>query len=149
MTQPSSYAYQWENNGASISGATDASYELQATDVGATITCILTASNAGGSTTATSAPTQAVAASTIVPLLGGDSVTFEGGTLGIWVSTTGGATMTNSATVPHTGARRTKIVTGAPTSSGPYTSAIYVVAGDALTFNPWAYAPDVGGQISA
>jgi hypothetical protein len=45
-----------------ISGATSSSYVLQASDVGSTIRSVVTATNAGGSTPATSAATSTVAA---------------------------------------------------------------------------------------
>ncbi|HET8687965.1 MAG TPA: hypothetical protein VFM18_15115, partial [Methanosarcina sp.] len=51
---PSSYAYQWQRAGANISGATSSSYLLQSADVGQAITCIVTATNGNGSTSATS-----------------------------------------------------------------------------------------------
>jgi hypothetical protein len=46
---------QWKRGGANISSATAATYVLQAADIGATITCTKTATNDGGSTSATSA----------------------------------------------------------------------------------------------
>lgn len=58
----SAYAYQWKNAGVNIGGATDDSYELQATDEGDVITVTVTATNSRGSTAATSAGTGAIAA---------------------------------------------------------------------------------------
>lgn len=52
---PTSYTYQWKNNASDISGATASTYVLQTSDVGDTITVAVTAINASGSTTATSA----------------------------------------------------------------------------------------------
>ena len=62
---PASYAYKWENcttatTCAAISGATAATYVVASTDVGRTIEVIVTATNTGGSPTATSAQTVAV-----------------------------------------------------------------------------------------
>jgi hypothetical protein len=61
---PDSYAYQWQDctssGCTSISGATSSSYTLQASDVGDTIDVIVTATNAGGSASQTSAQTGAV-----------------------------------------------------------------------------------------
>lgn len=51
---PTSYAYQWLRAGASISGATAATYVLVTADEGTAITCRVTATNAGGSASATS-----------------------------------------------------------------------------------------------
>jgi len=50
-----SFAYQWRRGGSDIPGATGTSYTLTSTDVGSNITFRVTATNAGGSTTATSA----------------------------------------------------------------------------------------------
>ncbi len=66
---PTSYAYQWQDcnsSGAScssISGATASSYTLQASDVGDTVRVAVTASNAGGSGSASSSQTAVVTSS--------------------------------------------------------------------------------------
>ena len=59
---PDSYAYQWNRSGVPIAGATANTRVLAAADVGATMTCTVTATNEGVSTSKTSAPTAAVAA---------------------------------------------------------------------------------------
>jgi hypothetical protein len=66
---PTSYAYQWQDcatasSCSNISGATSSTYTLQSTDVSKTIDVVVTATNAGGSTPATSAQTATVTAST-------------------------------------------------------------------------------------
>jgi hypothetical protein len=81
---PSSYAYQWQDcntSGASctnISGATSSTYTLQASDVGSTIRSLITATNAGGSTSANSAATSTVTttapANTTAPAVTGQTV---------------------------------------------------------------------------
>jgi hypothetical protein len=92
---PTSYAYQWQDcntSGASctnIGGATEATYKLTASDVGSTIRVVVTATNEGGSTPATSHATAKVTAaasppppaptSTALPDIGG--TTTEGETL--------------------------------------------------------------------
>lgn len=59
---PTSYAYQWQrNNTTNIGGATSSTYLLTLSDVGSTINCRVTASNASGSNTANSNSTAAVA----------------------------------------------------------------------------------------
>jgi hypothetical protein len=80
---PSSYGYQWQHCSSSsscsnISGATGSSYTLQASDVGDTIDVVVTATNIGGSRSATSAQTGSVQApppaapvNTAVPTIGG------------------------------------------------------------------------------
>jgi hypothetical protein len=68
-TPPLSFAYAWEdcdtsgNNCTAINGATSTSYTLQSGDLGHTIRAVVTASNTGGSSPATSAATAVVAAS--------------------------------------------------------------------------------------
>ena len=55
LNSPTGYAYQWQRNGANISGATTNTYTLATNatpslaDEGKDITCIVTATNAGGS----------------------------------------------------------------------------------------------------
>lgn len=49
------YSYQWKRGGTNIGGATSSSYVLVTADIGTTITAVVTATNAGGSTSATSA----------------------------------------------------------------------------------------------
>jgi thermitase len=84
---PTGFAYQWRHcdgsgaNCSDIVGATTASYTLVAADVGATIRVAVTASNTGGSSTASSAPTGVV-----------QSASGSGGTFGL---TTVGANSDN------------------------------------------------------
>ena len=52
---PTSYAYQWKRGGTSIAGETAATHTIVAADQGTTLTCTVTATNANGSTAATSA----------------------------------------------------------------------------------------------
>ena len=42
------FAYQWNRNGSSISGATGSTYKVQIADEGSSLTCTVTASNATG-----------------------------------------------------------------------------------------------------
>ncbi len=76
---PTSYAYQWQDCNAagegcsSIGAATSASYRLAAGDVGHTVRVVVSASNAGGSTSASSAPTALVSAAPAAELLLGSS----------------------------------------------------------------------------
>ena len=63
-----SYAYQWRRcdaagaNCVDIAGATGSTYDLTAADVGSTIRVIVTATNAGGSDSASSAASAPVTA---------------------------------------------------------------------------------------
>jgi hypothetical protein len=77
MNASGTYSYQWQdcdtsgNNCSPITGATSSSYTLAATDVGDTIRAVVTASNAGGSTPATSNATAMVNAASTPPPSGG------------------------------------------------------------------------------
>ncbi|AKF13575.1 putative YapH protein [Sinorhizobium phage phiN3] len=53
-SNPISYAYQWKSNGVAISGATNSTYTLTANETGDSVTVSVTATNAAGSTEATS-----------------------------------------------------------------------------------------------
>ncbi|MGQ0446144.1 MAG: right-handed parallel beta-helix repeat-containing protein [Beijerinckiaceae bacterium] len=46
--RPRNYAYQWQNEGSNIAGATGSSYTLQTKDIGALITVMVTPSNGAG-----------------------------------------------------------------------------------------------------
>jgi hypothetical protein len=73
-TAPISYGYQWQrcdSAGAtcsSVSGATAQAYLLGAADVGSTLRLLVTASNAGGSSSAASPATAVVSATATPPL---------------------------------------------------------------------------------
>jgi hypothetical protein len=66
---PTSYAYQWQDctttGCTNIAGATSSSYTLQSSDVGDTIDAIVTATNAGGSSSATSGQTGTVTSASV------------------------------------------------------------------------------------
>jgi lysophospholipase L1-like esterase len=70
---PTGYAYQWRRCNstggtcANISGATNASYVPTGPDVGSTIRVVVTATNPGGSTPATSDPTDVITAAAFAP----------------------------------------------------------------------------------
>ena len=99
-TEPISYSYQWEQcNGSGkeceeLSGATGATLGLVSSLVGDTVRVIVTASNSGGSTSATSAATSVIAAllpgNTELPSIGGllqDGQTLTAAT-GSWSGST-------------------------------------------------------------
>jgi hypothetical protein len=81
---PTSFSYQWEDCNTSgegcsnVSGATSSSYKLAAGDVGHTLRVVVTASNAGGSTKASSAATAKVLPlvpnNTVLPSVSGSAV---------------------------------------------------------------------------
>src|SRR5450755_2906662 len=51
---PTGYAYQWYRNGTPLAGFTTSTYTLGTLDEGTTLTCVVTASNAGGQASSTS-----------------------------------------------------------------------------------------------
>lgn len=59
---PDAYAFQWRRNGEHIIGATANTRLLAAADVGALMSCTVTATNLGVVNSATSLPTTAIAA---------------------------------------------------------------------------------------
>lgn len=59
---PDSYAYQWNRSGVPIAGATASTRLLAVEDVGATMSCTVTATKSGVPSSATSLPTTAIAA---------------------------------------------------------------------------------------
>jgi virginiamycin B lyase len=61
------YSYQWYRDGVPITGAMGQTYTVQAADQGHTLTCAVTATDAGGSATATSAGVQILAAAEAAP----------------------------------------------------------------------------------
>ena len=102
IDSPTSYAYQWEDCYTlgvvctAIGGATASGYVLAATDAGYTIRAVVTATNQGGSSSATSAQTAAVTmppvpSATALPAISGQPV--KGQTL-----TTTNGTWANSPT---------------------------------------------------
>lgn len=59
-TSSPTYAYAWLRNGSAISGATSSTYTAVASDNGTSLSCRVTATNTGGSNTATSSATSSV-----------------------------------------------------------------------------------------
>lgn len=122
---PSSYAYQWTRAGSPISGATASTYSPIAADVGSTLTVTVTATNAGGSAAATSAPTSAIiAAAAPSPTLGAVTVSPASATVGVaFTGSVTGLTSGSSPSLSGTGSAGLSIsgnsITGTPTTAGP------------------------------
>lgn len=53
-SSPTGYAYTWERNGTAIPGAASAAYRIQVADEASRLACVVTATGAAGSSTATS-----------------------------------------------------------------------------------------------
>ena len=107
ITTPT-YAYQWQRNGGNIGGATSSSYTITSTDVGATVRCVVTATNPFGSTAANSNTSSTVAA--IVPnapTIGTATAGEEQATVPFtalsFPTQTGGATITNYQAISSPG----------------------------------------------
>jgi len=83
---PTGYAYQWKRGGVAIGGATASTYTLVNADNGTTITVTVTASNAIGSTAATSAGTAIsnLPVNTVLPVISGGTAAAISTTDGTW-----------------------------------------------------------------
>lgn len=91
---PTSYSYQWKRGVTNV-GSDQNTYVLVAGDVGSTITVTVTATNAGGSTAATSDPTAAIASMYLLR----DTFTDVNGTaLGSHTMTVGGGWTADAGT---------------------------------------------------
>ena len=131
-----SYAYQWQDCNslgeacAAIGGATASGYTLQASDVGKTIRVVVTASNTGGATPATSEKTATVLieapVNTVLPLVTGTAQ--QGQTLsstnGTWNnSPTGYTYQWQDCNAAGEAARRSAAPPAPPTNPSKPTSA--------------------------
>jgi hypothetical protein len=72
---PTSFSYGWTRNGVAIAGATQASYDTTAADLGAAVAAVVTASNTAGTASATSTAVSVAAA--VVPTLGAHGLAFH------------------------------------------------------------------------
>jgi hypothetical protein len=52
MGEPTAYAYAWHNDGVAVAGATDPTYTVQPDDSGHSLACVVSATNALGTTAA-------------------------------------------------------------------------------------------------
>ena len=116
INSPTSFAYQWKRGATNI-GTNSSTYTLVAADSNAAITCVVTATNASGSTPATSntitAQTYTAPANTVAPVISGST------TLGsVLSSTTGFWTGNPSPTVSYQWKRG---ATNIGTNSSTYT----------------------------
>lgn len=93
LNSPNTYTYQWLRNGLDIVGSTTNTYTLTATDVGTSISCLVNATNSGGTTGRVSNSLgpiiSGIPLNRTLPVLTGSSV--EGGqittSLGTWTNT--------------------------------------------------------------
>jgi hypothetical protein len=97
-----SFAYQWERDGVEIADATASTYDVTASDIGPQITCVVTATNAGGSASSESAAV-IYADETHLPLTSigvssaGITAADAGTTVQSWAASLGGIAATLAA----------------------------------------------------
>ncbi len=141
---PTAYAYQWRRcdttgaNCTAVAGATGSTYALTSADIGFTVRSSVTATNAAGSSTASSAPTAVVVAAVTVSttslpnaVLGSAytaTLAASGGTAPYSWSVTSGSVPPGMTLSPSTG-----VISGTPTASGTFAFTAQVSDGNSRT----------------
>jgi hypothetical protein len=100
VSAPVTYAYQWWRTtpagvATPIPGATAASYQVATADVGFTITCVITATNPGGSIQVTTTTTGTIGLADVIIT----SLTYPAGTIAAGTAVTFGAVVKNQGTI--------------------------------------------------
>ncbi len=141
---PTSYAYAWLRDGTAISGATSATYTVASADEGKSLTCRVTATNTGGSASATSNAVAIPAAVVAAPVSTGGVVASGTPEVGQTLSTTNGSWTNSPTAYAYQWLRNGSNITGA-------TSATYVLTSDdaGKTIRSRVTASNSGGSASA
>lgn len=145
---PTSYAYQWRRGGSNISGATSSTYELVDADIGASITCRVTASNGDGA----GSPATSNAIDPILKVTGG-TITEAGGNRIHTITTSGdfvlsGGSLDIEYLFAPSGGGGGKSGSGGAGGGGGAGRFITNVGGTPLTLSAGTYAVVVGAPGS-
>ncbi|MEG3177066.1 BNR-4 repeat-containing protein [Sphingomonas sp. RB3P16] len=145
LGSPTGYSYLWYRGGVAIAGSVNSTRTLTAADIGAVMTCVVTATNAGGSTAATSSGTVAVIAAAVPVPVNSVAPVVTGNALVGSVLTTGNGTWSGSPTGYAYAWRRDGVdISGA--SNATYTL-VTADAGHSITCR--VYATNTGGTAGA
>lgn len=150
LTGVTGYAYQWRRDGVDIGGATAATYTLVSADSGTSLTVVVTATDAQGSTASTSAAT-AIGAFTpdLFPAATGALLNANAYALGdaAWSNNGNIGATALTADGPYLSPRRVTLTTGTDFFRGRLTSVGSPVAGTPYLVSA-IVKPSTGGRAT-
>jgi hypothetical protein len=115
LYSPTSYTYQWRRNGVDIFSQTDNNYTLTSADVGSLITCLVNATNSGGTTGRVSNSIGPVVSG--VPVIRTQPVVSGPTSVGGQLSTTTGAWSNSPTSYTYSWRRDGSVIFGANSST--------------------------------